>query len=338
MRRTALLLVLVLTLSLASGCSKARSDAAIVTDVKAQMFSNADLKNAEIQVSVKDGEVTLTGQVPSDSVRYAAYKTALQVEGVKKVNDQLTVAVAQAAPAQEATPAPAVAPAPAPVRRAARPKPASPQVQEAVSTPAATPAAPQPVAAAAPPPPPPPPQPKVVEIPAGTTLSVRMIDSIDSETDKTGQIFRASLDAPVVIEDEIVVPAGVDMFVKLADARSAGRLTGRSELRLELVRMQYQGKSYTLASDEYEQVGTSRGKRTAGMVGGGAAIGAAIGAIAGGGKGAAIGAGVGAASGGGIQAATKGKQIQIPSETRIDFRLIAPVTVSYFPGKNKSRQ
>jgi len=259
--------------------------------------------------------------VRSDGVRYAAYKTALQVEGVKEVNDQMTVTVAQAEPAPEVTPAPVVARAPAPVRRAARPRPAAP-AQQTTSTPVAMAVTAQPVAAATPPPP----QPKVVEIPAGTTVSVRMIDSIDSETDRTGQIFRASLDAPVVVEDEIVVPAGTDVYVKLADARSAGRMTGRSELRLELVRMQFQGKSYTLASDEYEQVGTSRGKRTAGMVGGGAVIGAAIGA------------GVGAASGGGIQAATKGKQIQIPSETKIDFRLIAPVTVSYFPEKNKSRQ
>jgi len=334
MRKTALMLVVVLTLSLAVACNKARSDAALVTDIKAQMFSNTDLKNAAIEVTAQNGEVTLTGQVASDAVRYAAYKTALLVEGVKKVNDQMTVVMAQAAPLSETAPAPAVVPAP--VRRVAKPRPAAP-VQETASTPAAMPVTAQPVAAA-PPQPPPPPQPKVVEIPAGTTVSVRMIDSIDSETDRTGQIFRGSLDAPVVVEDEIVVPAGTDVYVKLADARSAGRMTGRSELRLELVRMQFQGKSYTLASDEYEQVGTSRGKRTAGMVGGGAAIGAAIGAIAGGGKGAAIGAGVGAATGGGVQAATKGKQIQIPSETKIDFRLIAPVTVSYFPEKNKSRQ
>ncbi len=337
MRRTAVLMVVVLALGLAVACNNARSDAALVTDVKAQMFSNADLKNADIEVIAKNGEVTLSGQVSSDAVRYAAYKTALQVEGVKKVNDQMTVVVAQTAPAPEVLPTPAATPAPA--RKASKPKPAATPTHEQAAPAAAASAQVQPVAVTATPtPPPPPPQPRVVEIPAGSNVSVRMIDSIDSETDRTGQIFRASLDAPIVVEDEIVVPTGTDVFVKLADARSAGRMTGRSELRLELVRMQFQGKSYTLASDEYEQVGTSRGKRTAGMVGGGAAIGAAIGAIAGGGKGAAIGAGVGAASGGGIQAATKGKQIQIPSESKIDFRLIAPVTVSYFPEKNKSRQ
>jgi outer membrane lipoprotein SlyB len=92
-----------------------------------------------------------------------------------------------------------------------------------------------------------------------------------------------------------------------------------------------------LESTEYKQVGTSRGKRTAATIGGGAAIGAAIGAIAGGGKGAAIGAGVGAGSGTVVQAVTKGKQIKVPSETKLDFRLQQPVEVSYFPEKNRSR-
>ena len=165
-----------------------------------------------------------------------------------------------------------------------------------------------------------------------------MIDSIDSEINHTGEIFRTSLDAPVVIDNEIVVPSGTDVYVKLVEARSAGHMTGRSELGLELVRMQNQGKSYVLASNEYRQVGTSRGKRTAATIGGGAAIGAAIGAIAGGGKGAAIGAGVGAGTGTVVQAVTKGKQIKIPSETKLEFKLEQPVEISYFPEKNKSRR
>src|SRR3989442_12207266 len=110
-------------------------------------------------------------------------------------------------------------------------------------------------------------------------------------------------------------------------------MSGRSELGLELVRMEFQGKSYALASNEYQQVGTSRGKRTAATIGGGAAIGAAIGAIAGGGKGAAIGAGGGAAPGTPGQAAPKGKQIPIPAETRPHFRLEQPVEGRNSPEK-----
>jgi hypothetical protein len=165
-----------------------------------------------------------------------------------------------------------------------------------------------------------------------------MIDSIDSSINHTGEVFRASLDAPIVADNEVVVPAGTDVFVKLVQVKSAGRLAGRSELGLELIRMQFQGKSYALASNEYEQTGKSRGKRTAETIGAGAAIGAAIGAIAGGGKGAAIGAGVGGATGTGIQVATKGQQVKIPSETKLDFRLEQPVEVTYFPEKNRSRR
>jgi hypothetical protein len=155
---------------------------------------------------------------------------------------------------------------------------------------------------------------------------------------RTGEVFRASLDAPLMAEGEVVVPAGNDVFVKLVEAKSAGRLAGRSELRMELVRLQFQGKSYTLVSSTYEQMGTSRGKRTAATIGGGAAIGAAIGAIAGGGKGAAIGAAVGGAGGTAVQVLTKGQQIKIPSETRLEFRLEAPLEVTYVPGQTTPRR
>jgi hypothetical protein len=165
-----------------------------------------------------------------------------------------------------------------------------------------------------------------------------MIDSINSEINHSGEVFQASLDAPIVIDNEVVVPAGTDVYVRLVEARSAGHISGRSELRLELVRMQFQGKSYSLVSSDYTQVGTSRGKRTAAMTAGGAGLVALIGAVAGGGKGAAIGAAVGAASGAGVQAVTKGKQIQIPSETKIDFRLQHPVEITFYPEKNRSHR
>ena len=92
-----------------------------------------------------------------------------------------------------------------------------------------------------------------------------------------------------------MVPKGADVYVRLSDASSAGHLTGKSELHLELIKLEYQGRSYPLVSSTYSVTGSSRGKNTAEKVGGGAALGAIIGALAGGGKGAAIGAGVGAA-------------------------------------------
>src|SRR5574337_2209562 len=259
MRRSAILLVaLLMALGLAVACSKGRSDQTVATEIKARMFSDPQLKSANIDVLAKNGEVTLSGEVPSDAARLQAFKVATETQGVTKVNDRMSVKVAEVVPAPESKPEPAPAPA--------RPRPrrvVSAPVRE--NTPPPPPPAPAHTAAApAPAPaPPPPPQPRHVEIPAGTSVTVRMIDSIDSEVNHSGQIFRASLDAPIVIDDQIVVPSGTDMYVKLAEARSAGRLSGRSELHLELVRMQFQGKSYILASNEYEQVGTSRGKRTA---------------------------------------------------------------------------
>ncbi len=309
-RMTACLLGLMAVLVLASACSRGPGDAAIANEVKAKMFSDPQLNSVSVEVTVKNGEVTLSGEVPSEAVRYQAFRLATDTPGVKRVNDQMTVRVAEATSPPASVTEPAAA---TPVRKASR-KTRAPASGEP-SEPAV----------------PPEPEPRKVEIPAGTSVTIRMIDSIDSQVNQAGEIFRASLDAPVVVDNKVVVPRDTDVKVRLVEARSAGRLSGQSELRLELVQMDFGGKSYTLQSSTYEQVGTSRGKRTAATVGAGAGIGAAIGAIAGGGKGAAIGAGVGAASGTAIQVLTKGQQIRIPSETKLDFRLEQPVEIVYFP-------
>lgn len=325
MRRASVVLVILLAAFLAAaGCSTGPSDEAIATDIKARMFNDAQLKNANVQVTSKNGEVTLAGEVPSEAARYSAFKLAAETKGVVKVHDLLTVHTAQAAE----PPAPA-APEPAPVKRVVKRVPAP--VEKSAPAPAPVTAVPPPPPAAVVPPPEP--KPVKVEIPVGSTLAVRMIDSIDSEVNRTGETFRASLDSPIMVEGEEVVPAGTDVSVRLAEAKTAGKFAGRSELRLEVSWFEFQGKRYTVHSSTYEQVGSSRGKNTAAKVGGGAAIGAVIGAIAGGGKGAAIGATVGAGAGAGAQVFTKGQQIKVPSETRIDFRLDQPVVVTYMPGQ-----
>jgi len=110
-------------------------------------------------------------------------------------------------------------------------------------------------------------------------VRVQMIDGVDSSVNRAGEIFHASLAAPIVVDNQIVVPAGTDVYVKLTNAKSAGHLTGQSTLALELVRMEFQGKSYALASNDYTQTGSSRGKRTAETVGGGAVLGTLLGAV-----------------------------------------------------------
>jgi hypothetical protein len=155
-----------------------------------------------------------------------------------------------------------------------------------------------------------------------------MIDSIDSERNKPGETFRASLDAPLSLEGNVVVPKGADVEGRIAEAQSAGHFTGRSELALELTHITVHGRAYELHTNQYTREGSSRGKRTAATVGGAAAAGAVIGAIAGGGKGAAIGAATGAGAGTAVQAVTKGQQIKIPSETVLEFRLTSPLRVA----------
>jgi BON domain len=344
-KKATLFLAAISVVALAAGCSSTQKDQALATDIKAKMFSDPQVKAANVNVTVKDGEATLSGEVPDDGARYEAFKIATDTPGVKHVVDKMVVQAAQAMPAPEPAPV-----EPPPVSQP-RPKPAHKEAKRHIdsnmssmkSDPAPAPAPPptasmpqdQPVTAEAPPPPPPP-QPKRVEIPAGTPVRVQMIDSVDSSVNRAGEVFHATLASPIVVDDQIVVPAGTDVYVKLVNAKSAGHMTGQSTLALELVRMEFQGKSYALASNEYTQTGSSRGKRTAETVGGGAALGALLGAVIGGGKGAAIGAATGAGAGGVAQGVTKGQQVRIPSETKLDFTLDQPVEVSYFPEKNHS--
>src|SRR5437899_3322474 len=327
-------LALLLAISFTASCSRlgAPSDDAITTDIKAKMFSEPALKNAAVDVSSKGGVITLTGQVPDDAARLAAYKIATEAKGVTKVNDQMSVVAAQAAAPELAVPA--ATPAPEPAARPAKPRRAS---SPARTHEAASASEPAPAAAAAAPAPPPPPQPVTVTVPANTVVTIRTIDSIDSKTNHAGEVFKASLDAPIVVDNRVIVPARADAYIKLVDARSAGHMTGRSELGLELSSILFQGKTYDVVSSDVKQSGTSRGKQTAERVGGGAALGALIGAIAGGGKGAAIGAAVGGGAGTGVQVLTHGQQVKIPPETRLDCTLQQPLDVTYVPGRRSQR-
>lgn len=159
------------------------------------------------------------------------------------------------------------------------------------------------------------------EIPSGTQVVIRMIDGVDSEVARVGQTFQASLDEAITVGDQTVVPRGADVLVKLVDDKQAGRLTGATELTLDLVSLKVDGRDVDIKTQSVTQASESRTKDTAVKSGGGAALGAIIGAIAGGGRGAAIGAVTGAAAGGAVQVMTKGPKVKIPSETRLTFTL-----------------
>ena len=157
-------------------------------------------------------------------------------------------------------------------------------------------------------------------VPAGTVVTIRMIDSIDSDINGVGERFRASLEEPLMVDGREIAPRGADAVVTVAKVDQAGKISGKEEVAVELAGITIGGREYAVATNYAEVEGKSKTKQTAKTAGGGAALGAIIGAIAGGGKGAAIGAGVGAGAGT-VYSATRGSKVRIPSETLLTFSL-----------------
>jgi len=175
---------------------------------------------------------------------------------------------------------------------------------------------------------PPPPMPvSGIQIPTGTPITVRLIEGVDSNVARLGQTFRASVDDPVMVNGQTVIPRGADALAKLVEDKQSGKFEGRTVLTLALTDITINGQMVDTTTGDVSQASSSRGARTAKVVGGTTALGAIIGALAGGGRGAAIGAASGAAVGGTAQVLTKGQQVKIPSETRLTFVLDAPVKI-----------
>jgi hypothetical protein len=165
-------------------------------------------------------------------------------------------------------------------------------------------------------------------IPTGSKIVIRMIDSVNSETSKVGDPFIAVLDEAVYQGGVEVIPRGSDVRGRIANVNEAGRVAGSAQLGLELTQVIVNGIPYSVTTSEYQEVAEGRGSQTARRAAAGAGIGAIIGAIAGGGKGAAIGAGVGGGGATAVQVMTKGDKLNIPSETKLEFTLRAPLVVA----------
>jgi len=343
---------------IAVGCARKPDDKQIAQAVEAQF--EKDAVGGGITIQSAAGTVTLDGQVSSDAARLLASRDAAAVPGVRAVINNLTVTTPAPAEAeqvpqpgaaemaenrldrrrharahrdseemrqeQQARPA---APSTPPDQAAATPQPVPPQTSIAE--------APAPPVPELPAPPPPPPVPVKRTIPAGARLSVRLIDSLDSATNRVGDTFRATLSAPIREDGEVVIPEGANVQGRVVDVSEAGRYSGRSELKLELTKLTYNGESYPLATQVYDRSADSRGKGSAETVGGGAALGAIIGALAGGGRGAAIGTIAGAGAGGVARGAEKAEPVRFPSETVLTFKLQQPVTVVTGNGSGDSR-
>jgi hypothetical protein len=209
---------------------------------------------------------------------------------------------AEKAPAVE-SPAPAAAnsnPAPAP-------KPAPKPVEKAP--------APAPAAAS-------------VVIPSGTKMSIILADPLSSGKNNAGDEFIGNLAAPVVVNGKTALEKGAKVAGKVVDAKGSGRVKGVASMSLELTNVWVKGKSVALSTETFATEAEAQKGKDATIVGGGAGIGTAIGALAGGKKGAATGAIIGGAAGAGTVLATKGKEVEFPSEAKLEFSLNKALTVT----------
>ena len=191
------------------------------------------------------------------------------------------------------------------------------------------PARPEPENVTPPPPPPAPPEPHRVTLNTGILIPVRLVDGLTSERNLPGDSFTATLDKELVANGFVIAERGARVEGRVVSADKGGRLRGVPSLAVELLRLHTSdGQTVAIQTDGFERRAEDTRRQDAEKVAGGAALGAVIGALAGGGKGAAIGAGVGVGAGAGSVMATRVNAATLPSETRVMFRLKAPVTLT----------
>jgi outer membrane lipoprotein SlyB len=344
-RFIALGLSALLALAVLTGCSRtaAPNDVQTATEVQNKIGADSRISSRAIGVQAENGIVTLTGNVTTDVERASAASDAARVDGVKTVVNNLIVQEAQeevgTSTASPSSPEPGKKALPKKVALSTNTsKPSAGQQNTAERVAPALqnnlpPAPPTPAVAQAPASPPPP---KKVMIQAGTQLTVRLNDGLSTEKNQVGDSFHASLGAPLMIDDETVVPSGADVVGHVVDVKSAGRFAGNSALTLELTSLSVNGKTYNIQTSQWSRQGKGEGKNTAVKAGGGAAVGAIIGGLAGGGKGAAIGSIAGAGAGTGVAATKKGEQITLAPESTLSFLLINPITVTQQSANNRN--
>jgi len=173
-----------------------------------------------------------------------------------------------------------------------------------------------------------PPQPMVVDLPAGTRLPVRLDQGLGSKISQPGDSFGATIADDVMVNGQNVIPRGARAEGIVIEAKALGKIKGGAYLSIRLERVHTNWGSYRVATSSIERAEKGKGKRTAIMAGGGAGLGALVGALAGGGKGAAIGAIAGGGAGTAGGAFTGNKQIFLPAETLLTFRLEDPVHIT----------
>jgi hypothetical protein len=297
----------------------------------ALIFSFALVGSASADVlELKTGEIVQGKFVSASSatIRFEVNGQA-QTFAIKDVLNIGFSDTSSAATSPTPPPPPPAAPEPDPNAAASRQPNNDASQQQAPAAPAdSDPQGDNPGAAA------PPPQPtapyngptQAVTVPSGTSVVIRMIDSVDSQTNHVSDPFHASLDAPLVVGNTVVAQKGADVYGMLANAKDSGHISGAPQLTLELTGIRINGNVVPIDSTTYDVVGKSRGTQSAERIGGGAIAGAVLGGIIAGPKGAAVGATLGAGGGTAVQLSTHGDRIRVPSETRLEFTTENDVT------------
>jgi hypothetical protein len=344
-------LALLLAIAALSGCSKSanvaeRTDAQVAGDVQTRISSDPALTGKQISINADKGVITLSGTVDSDAEVTSALNDAQQAQGVKQVVSRLAVQTASAAP--EPTPEPEPEPAPhksSPSHatsshghsRHSLPSPGSSYANSDGTSTTTTASnnssdfgsngAGSTSTANTYTPPPPPPPPQKVTVPAGTVLQVRTVEGLSSETNHEGDTWHGTLNSDIVVDDQTVIPAGAEVDGHIMEAHAATHYTGGASLILGVDKVSFNGKTYQVATDTWQRKADTRGKNTVEKTAGGAAVGAILGGIFGGGKGAAIGSVAGGGLGAGANTITKGQKVELRPETLVSFKLQNPISV-----------
>lgn len=274
-------------LGVAAGCSKHSNDETIAKDVQSKVAADSVAKDSAVSVTAKDGKVTLKGTVKDSATQQRVEQIAREEPGTAGVDDE-TALLSEPVPESEQAANP---PAPALV------------------------------------PPPEQAKPQPIVVPSGTALIVTVDQSLSSKTSQAGQTFLATLAQPVTLNGKTAIPKGSSITGTVVTAKAKGKIKGQGELALSLASITIDGNNYPIQTGTLSSTVKGKGKRTAATTGGGAAGGALIGGLAGGGKGAGIGALVGAAGGLVGGALTGNKQVEIPAESALTFKLSKPVTI-----------
>ena len=311
--------------------------AQVVSEVENRIRADRRLQQTHVQVRASNGIITLLGDVGSEAERAAAAQDAARIGGIEALVNNLRVIANPQSPigrlqnpsasitpiigntAAESSQAEAIGstkPRGTTVPSNTHPTDSKVVAVSSNSSPVSTSAIKTPLS-----------EPAQIIVPYGTMLAVRLTQTLRSDLNQPGDTFLASLAAPIVIGNKVIIPEGAGVTGKIVDARNAGRFSRRSVLVIEVTQLGYRGRTYELRSTQYSEQGASRNAYAAAAITGGTGVGAIIGTIVGRGKGAAIGAVVGAAAGTGVQAVTKRAPVQLRAESTLSFRLEAPLTL-----------